>query len=105
MRMPGKVQAVRGKTDCRFPGRRLRHRLNSRRRLRSRLRNRGLLFPPPTSTDAPQPVAPGKRRRYLAALGILAAAGLAVALGTPSPALPPAPVSSAAAAVKNEKHS
>ncbi|MGD0653763.1 MAG: hypothetical protein ABSA16_05420 [Thermoguttaceae bacterium] len=61
-------------------------------------------YSPPPGPNAPQPGATAKRKGYLAALGILAAAGLAVgAWFALAPPVPPAPVPPAAASIKNEK--
>jgi hypothetical protein len=61
-------------------------------------------YSPPPGANAPQPASTTKRKGYLAALGILVAAGLAVgAWYALAPPVPPAPVPSAAAVIRNEK--
>ncbi len=64
----------------------------------------GAYYSPPPSADAPQPAGTGKRKVFLTAMSVLAAAALAVggwyAL---APKVPPNPVPAAAAAVKSEK--
>jgi hypothetical protein len=61
-------------------------------------------YSPLPGAGTPQPAATGKRKAYLAALGILVAAGMAVgAWYALAPVVPPAPIPSAAASIKNEK--